>query len=46
MSGGGWVGGGGVHVSVAARLVAAAGIQPQALLGAYKVKMNGNTDIQ
>lgn len=36
MSGGGWVGGGGVHVSVAARLVAAAGIQPQALLGAYK----------
>lgn len=25
-----------VHVSVAARLVAAAGIQPQALLGAYK----------
>lgn len=43
-------GGEGRLVSGAAGLVAAAGIQPRAPLGAYKplhwVKMNGNTDIQ
>lgn len=51
MSGGGvcvCVWGGGM-LSAAARLVAAAGIQPRALLGACKPlhsgKMNGNTDV-
>lgn len=38
------------HVSVVAGLVAAAEIQPQAQLGAYKplhwMRMNGNADIQ